>query len=170
MRAEKQDIYFPTGAESVPTPSLLPASIEGGINISSPLFPPFFSTINPLSHLFSNSSCWMRCSSCCTRSVISLAVFSNCCSFCFFLMRKRAEAAVFRRRLSSSAARRDASSRLVAFSGLETTDAFRLVPRGAGVGAGEAAAMGVTESDAGYGATGAAAIGCWGLGSTLGRV
>lgn len=66
----------------------------------------------------------MRPSNAATLSLISFAERSSACSRCFFLTRKRADAAVFRRRLSSSAARREASSRSA--GGVES--AFRFVP------------------------------------------
>ena len=74
----------------------------------SPIFsaPTPRSVIKPFSHLFSSSSSATFFSSAFDFSVISLADFSKACSRCFFLTRKRADAAVLRLRLSSSASTR----------------------------------------------------------------
>ena len=66
----------------------------------------FFSTSRFRSQRFSSCRVEIFFSRSLTRSAISLAAFSMAWSRCFFLMRKRADAAVLRRRLSSSAATR----------------------------------------------------------------
>ncbi len=100
-------------SSSVPTPFFaLPPFLSAGPpyfshrTLRSSLAPPFFSTTSPRSHSFSVSRRPMRCSSSKFLFSSSLAVCSRACSRCFFLTRKRAEAAVLRRRLSSSAAAR----------------------------------------------------------------
>ncbi|KAH3686317.1 hypothetical protein WICPIJ_002679 [Wickerhamomyces pijperi] len=68
----------------------------------SSLFLSFFSKIKLFKHLFSNSNCWIWALYLWTRSVKDLKVRSISCSLCFFLIRKRAEAAVLRFFLSIS--------------------------------------------------------------------
>lgn len=69
-----------------------------------------FSVRRFLSHRFSISSWAIRASSEAFFSVVSRTVRSRVCSRCFFFIRNRALAAVFRRRRSSSATSRPCSS------------------------------------------------------------
>ncbi|RUS31645.1 hypothetical protein BC938DRAFT_477369 [Jimgerdemannia flammicorona] len=99
--------FFPAGSSDLggAFPSARSSSLES------------FSTIRPRSHLISISSSRTRFSSRSALELISRAVRSSACSRCFFLMRKRADAAVLRRRLSSSAANFDAVSGSTSSSG-----------------------------------------------------
>lgn len=106
--------FFFQSVATVPTPfflSLSPStlstvSFRSLIAFSKPTTP-FRSTTSPRNHSFSVSSWLTRFSSSFALSPNSFAVRSSACSRCFFLTRKRADAAVFRRRLSSSAAKWD---------------------------------------------------------------
>lgn len=97
-------------ASSPPLSLSLPARRLNAFHSSAKKSLPFFSVMRFFNHSFWVCNCPIFCSNCAVLSLSSLAVFSSACSRCFFLTRKRADAAVFRRRLSSSAARRDGSS------------------------------------------------------------
>lgn len=72
----------------------------------------FFPVNKSFNHLFSLSNCAILVSKISIRSPICLVLFSKACSRCFFLVRKRADAAVFRSRLTCSSREISSSERL----------------------------------------------------------
>ena len=114
--------WAPAPHTSVPTPFfpsslLLAPSALISLTKSPTSTRPVFSVTSVLNHLFSVSNCPILVSNAVALSTNSLFVLSRACSRAFFLMRKRADAAVLRRRLSSSAAAREVSLRGVVVVG-----------------------------------------------------